>query len=384
MKAKLDDNESDYKSIKIPLFSDGTEWEEVVFELETNLDRIWKHQKELNIVDYLHGTKFFCDQKWKEKADKIIYYILVTAAKRDSFARKQIMAARHVDAVPRVERNEGLKLFEMFNSIFMTQTKHQANLPNAQKNFYQMQMKEGESAKNYIARVDSAVAELALLEEKVSVKSWLYILANGLRAEYGVNKKGVLFSEPGFDNVTDLKANIMKEETIIGIAKPTEKAKDTETANAVFDGICSFCSKKGHKNRIVLHLKSPRKKQQNLNQQKEKGKLNAAINTGAITAKEKDTQRNGAIGNLQSQKVQKEKEKEKRKEKAKAKVKTKVKDEAMETFLQVTTKKVPTTSKTIGMTLKKNNHRNGIKTTIFLSLTHRTVNLHSSIWKIGV
>ena len=114
MKAKLEDYESDYKAIKIPLFSDGTEWEEVVFELETNLDRIWKHQKELDIVEYLNGTKFYCDQKWFDKADKIIYYILVTAAKRDSFARKQIMAARHVDAVPRVERNQGLPKAEVW------------------------------------------------------------------------------------------------------------------------------------------------------------------------------------------------------------------------------------------------------------------------------
>ena len=75
MKAKIDDDDSDYKSIKIPVFSDGTEWEEVVFELETNLDRIWKHQKELDIVEYLNGTKFYCDQKWFDKADKIIYYI---------------------------------------------------------------------------------------------------------------------------------------------------------------------------------------------------------------------------------------------------------------------------------------------------------------------
>jgi hypothetical protein len=43
MKAKLEDDEKDYKSIKIPLFSDGTEWEEVVFELEVNLEKIWKH-----------------------------------------------------------------------------------------------------------------------------------------------------------------------------------------------------------------------------------------------------------------------------------------------------------------------------------------------------
>ena len=80
MKAKLEDVETDYKSIKIPLFSDGTEWEEVVFELEVNLEKIWKHQKELDIVDYLHGTSFYCDQKWKDKADKMIYYILVTGA----------------------------------------------------------------------------------------------------------------------------------------------------------------------------------------------------------------------------------------------------------------------------------------------------------------
>ncbi len=148
MKAKMEDSESDYKSIKIPLFSDGTEWEEVVFELEVNPEKIWKHQNELDIVEYLHGTSFSCDKKWKNKADKIIYYILVTGAKRDSFAREQIMAARHVDAVPRVERNEGLKLFNMFQTTFMTKTKHQANLPNAQKTFYQMQMKEAESAKD--------------------------------------------------------------------------------------------------------------------------------------------------------------------------------------------------------------------------------------------
>jgi hypothetical protein len=33
-----------------------------------------------------------------DKADKIIYYALVTAAKRDRFARKQIMASKHADA----------------------------------------------------------------------------------------------------------------------------------------------------------------------------------------------------------------------------------------------------------------------------------------------
>ncbi len=66
-----------------------------------------EHQSELYIIDYLNGIKFSCDKKYIAQADKMIYYILVTAAKRDSLARKQIMAARHIDAVPRVEHNEG-------------------------------------------------------------------------------------------------------------------------------------------------------------------------------------------------------------------------------------------------------------------------------------
>ena len=41
-KAKIKDDD-DYKSIKIPQFSDGTEWEAVVFELEVNLEKYWKH-----------------------------------------------------------------------------------------------------------------------------------------------------------------------------------------------------------------------------------------------------------------------------------------------------------------------------------------------------
>ena len=85
-KAKIKDDE-DYKSIKIPQFSDETEWEAVVFELEINLEKYWKHD-ELDIVDYLNGARTYCDQKIIDKADKIIYHALVNAAKRESFARK--------------------------------------------------------------------------------------------------------------------------------------------------------------------------------------------------------------------------------------------------------------------------------------------------------
>ena len=96
------------------------------------------------------------------------------------------MASRHDDAVPQVKRNEGLKLFNLFQDIFMNKGKNQANLPNALLNFNQMKMTTKETAKEYISRVDSAVSDLNLLNEKVSVNSWLFILANGLRTEFSV------------------------------------------------------------------------------------------------------------------------------------------------------------------------------------------------------
>jgi hypothetical protein len=100
----------------------------------------------MDIVEYLNGKRQYCDQKFVDKADKLIYYALDTAAKRDSFARKQIMAARHANAVPQVQRNEGLKLFSLFQDVFMNKSKSQANLPNALSTFNQMKMTAKESA----------------------------------------------------------------------------------------------------------------------------------------------------------------------------------------------------------------------------------------------
>ncbi len=51
----------------------------------------------MDVVEYLQGIPQNCNPKYVLKADKTIYYALITAAKRDSFARKQIMASRHVD-----------------------------------------------------------------------------------------------------------------------------------------------------------------------------------------------------------------------------------------------------------------------------------------------
>ncbi len=118
------------KAIKIPQFSDGSEWEAVVFELKINLEKNWKH-KELEILEYLEGDDPYCAQKFIQKADKLIYNTIVNASKRESFARKQIMASQHEDAIPRVKMNQGRKLFDMFQSIFLQKSKDQANLPKA-------------------------------------------------------------------------------------------------------------------------------------------------------------------------------------------------------------------------------------------------------------
>jgi transposase InsO family protein len=250
MIAKASMKDEDSKTIKIPPFSDGTDWESVVFELECGLEKYWKHD-DLDIVDYLQGIKPNCAPELIAKADKIIYNALVTASKRDSFARKQIMASRHTDAVPQVERNEGLKLFNLFQTIFTGKSKNTANLPSAQTAFYQIKMQAKEQAKDYIARVDTAVSDLAMLNEKVSNNSWRYILANGLRPDFKESKAGVLFSKTGYDTVIEVKNKILEEETINGIGKPdkadSKTEKDYEIAHAVFEGKCHYCDKKGHK-----------------------------------------------------------------------------------------------------------------------------------------
>ena len=99
LKTNLDDDD-DYKSIKLPVFSDGSEWEAVVFELKINLEKVWKHSKQMDIVDYLEEIQQVCKPEFIKKADKIVYHAIVTAAKRESFARQMIMAAEHDDAVP--------------------------------------------------------------------------------------------------------------------------------------------------------------------------------------------------------------------------------------------------------------------------------------------
>jgi hypothetical protein len=200
---------------------------------------------------YLQGVPQTCAKEFMGKADKIFYYALVTAEKRDSYARKKIMASRHADAVPQVERNQGLKLFNMFQDIFLNKSKSQANLPNTLLNFNQMKMTTKESAKEYISRVDLAVSDLALLNEKVSVNSWLFILANGLRPEFAVTRKGVLFMGNGYGSIRKLRIRYCKKKRLMELANLKKRkilrTQKSEIAHAVVEGKCSHRKKKGHK-----------------------------------------------------------------------------------------------------------------------------------------
>ncbi len=102
------------------------------------------------------------------RADNLIYYALTTSAKKGSYAKLQIVAACHRDAVPCVLVNEGKKLFQMFQGLFTMTNLHQASLPTIRAAFHAITQHENESILAYTSRVDIIVATLAKLGEKVS------------------------------------------------------------------------------------------------------------------------------------------------------------------------------------------------------------------------
>jgi hypothetical protein len=125
------------------------------------------------------------------------------------------MAACHHDAVPCVLRNEGKKLFQMFQSLFTITALHTANLPSVRKQFYDVAQKDTESALQYTARVDIIVATMAKLGEQISPGAWIHALGNGLRPEYKDTKDGILYSKDGYSSVILVKSKIMCEEAIL-------------------------------------------------------------------------------------------------------------------------------------------------------------------------
>jgi hypothetical protein len=89
-------------------------------------------------------------------------------------------------------KNEGKKLYQMFNSSFTMTNLHQASLPTVRAEFYSILQKENESILKYSARVDTIVSTMAKLGERVSPGAWIYALGNGLRNEYKESKDGIL------------------------------------------------------------------------------------------------------------------------------------------------------------------------------------------------
>ena len=137
------------------------------------------------------------------------------ASKKDSFAKLQIMASCHKDAVPCVMKNEGKKLYQKFEAMFSMTNLHQASLPTVRAEFYAIAQRENESILKYTSRVDVIVATMAKLGERISTGAWIYALGNGLRPEFTECKKGILHSQDGFGTVLKVKTRLQSEEAVI-------------------------------------------------------------------------------------------------------------------------------------------------------------------------
>ena len=227
-----EDDEKDEKSFLklvknvLPQFSNESDWEMAIFELVLILERVWPHKDKLNIKNYMtnqwHNMSSTGDIEGR--ADRLIYFALTVAAKKDSYAKLQIMAASHTDAVPCVMTNEGKKLYEMFQALFTMTNLHQASLPTVRQEFYAITQKEDETVLKYTSRVDVIVATLAKLGERVSTGAWIYALGNGLQEEFKESKDGILYNKMGYDTVISVKRKILSEEAVL--TSKTKKSID--------------------------------------------------------------------------------------------------------------------------------------------------------------
>ena len=189
----------------LPQFSDEKDWEIAIFELKLVRARVWPHRDEMDITDYMTNNHYCWSltDDMETRADHLIYYALTMSAKKDSYAKLQIMAACHRDAVPCVLVNEGKKLFQLFQGQFTMTNLHQASLPIVRIEFYAIIIQNAtETILAYTSRVDIIVATLAKLGEKVSAGAWIHALGNGLRDEYKESKDGILYNKQGYDTVT--------------------------------------------------------------------------------------------------------------------------------------------------------------------------------------
>jgi hypothetical protein len=201
----------------LPKFSNEADWEMAIFELSLVLDRVWPHKDEWYIMDYMTSSTFHgsYSSDMQERADRLIYFALTTSAKKDSYAKLQILASCHREAVPCVMQNEGKKRYQMFQALFTMTNLHQASLPTVRAEFYSIAQKENETILKYSSKVDIIVSTMAKLGERVSTGAWIYALGNGLRPEFKECKDGILYNKDGFNNVMSVKTKLLSEEAVL-------------------------------------------------------------------------------------------------------------------------------------------------------------------------
>ncbi len=125
-------------------------------------------------------------------------------------------------------KNEGKKLYLMFQALFTMTNLHQASLPTVRAEFYSIIQKEKETVLNYSSRVDIIVSTMAKLGERVSTGAWIYALGNGLRAEFKESKDGILYNKDGFNTVMAVKTKLLSEEAVL-----TSKSKKDATVSTL-------------------------------------------------------------------------------------------------------------------------------------------------------
>ncbi len=166
MPIKSQDEENDEKDEKaivklmkstLPKFSNEADWEMAIFELGLVLDRIWLHKDDMDINDYMTSFTYrdSLSGDMEERADRLIYFALTLSAKKDSYAKLQILASCHKDAVPCVMKNQGKKLFQKFHTQFTMTNLHQASLQTVRAEFYSIAQKDNETILAYSSRVDN-------------------------------------------------------------------------------------------------------------------------------------------------------------------------------------------------------------------------------------
>ncbi len=132
----------------------------------------------------------------------------------------------------------------------------------------------------------------------MSENTWIFALANGLKAEFEDTRKGVLFGRPGYDTVLEVKKSIINEEIVLATMRDTSRDKTKEakdkdsTAFLAKDHSnlnCHYCGTKGHIQPDCR--KKKRDEQQGLasTNNKGKGKGKGSKGKGKLTHKGKQS-----------------------------------------------------------------------------------------------